>query len=45
MKTGSFFQKYCFFTLYYMPLSPLTVFFKKIKNLCRLVKCFTIFAT
>ena len=40
MKTGSFFQKYCFFTLYYMPLSPLTVFFQKNKKFMSFSKMF-----
>ncbi len=45
MKTGSFFKNIAS-SPYIICLYRLSLFiFKKIKNLCRLVKCFTIFAT
>ena len=40
MKTGSFFQKYCFFTLYYMTFSSITVFFQKNKKSMSFSKMF-----
>lgn len=45
MKTGSFFKNIAS-SPYIICLYRLSLFFfKKIKILCRLVKCFTIFAT